>query len=199
MATSEDITRLARRWSDGDDEAFDDLIEVVYEDLRQIARSHVRRGRSDGTLNTTALVHEAYVKLAGADRGEWPSRSHFFAFCSRAMRRILIDYARSRSAEKRGGDLIRVPLPPDFPALDREVEEILALDEALTTLEERDPRMARVAECRFFGGLSVRQTAEVIDTSPRTVERIWSRARIYLQELLSVPSSPEESVGGAHP
>ncbi|HSM06063.1 MAG TPA: ECF-type sigma factor [Longimicrobiales bacterium] len=199
MPSAEDITRLARLWSDGDDQAFADLVEIVYDDLRRIARSHIRRGGADGTMNTTALVHEAYVRLAGAGRGEWPSRAHFFAFCSRAMRRILIDYARSRSAEKRGGDLVRVPLPANLATLDREVEEILALNQALTTLEERDPRMARVAECRFFGGLSVGETAEVIDTSPRTVERIWSRARIYLQQLLSAPPSPDGTVGGAHP
>lgn len=181
-----DITQLVRQWSGGDDEAFEHLIELVYPDLRRIAGRHLRLGEGSGTIDTTALVHEAYLKLAGAGggNGEWPSRAHFFAFCSKAMRRILIDYARRRSAERRGGDLIRVPLDASLVVLDREATELLALDEALEELEARDPRMGRIVECRFFGGLSVQETAEAIDASPRTVEREWARARAYLRQML---------------
>lgn len=186
------ITGLARRWSQGDEAAFEQLIELVYDDLHRIARSHVRRGGEAGTINTTALVHEAYLKLASAEDNEWQGRAQFFAFCSRAMRRILIDYARERKAEKRGGGRVRVPLTPERAAVDEELTEVLALDEALTALEARDPRLVRVAECRFFGGLSVVETAEAISVSPRTVERDWARARAYLRQMLD----PEEGVNG---
>lgn len=182
------ITQLVRQWSGGDDEAFERLIELVYPDLRRIAGRHLRLGEGSGTIDTTALVHEAYLKLAGAGgrNGEWPSRAHFFAFCSKAMRRILIDYARRRSAERRGGDLIRVPLDANLVALNREATEILALDQAMRELEALDPRMVRIVECRFFGGLSVLETAEAIDVSTRTVEREWTRARAYLRQMLQV-------------
>jgi RNA polymerase sigma factor (TIGR02999 family) len=181
-----EITRLAQRWGEGDQDAFERLIELVYDDLRRIAHKHLRaEGDGDATINTTALVHEAFLKLSGAEGGEWPGRAHFFAFCSKAMRRILIDYARKRSAEKRGGKRIRVPLTPDSASVDQEATEILALDEALRTLESHDERMARIAECRFFGGLSVLETAEALNTSRRTVEREWAKARGYLYHLLA--------------
>jgi RNA polymerase sigma factor (TIGR02999 family) len=188
------VTALARRWSDGDDKAFDRLIELVYDDLRRIARRHLRLGSREGTIDTTALVHEAYLKLAsgGGAGGEWPGRAQFFAFCSQAMRRILIDYARRSSADKRGGGLVRVPLEADVAVLDREATELLALDDALKALEARDPRMVRIVECRFFGGLSVLETAEALSLSTRTVEREWARARAYLHQMLG----PEEKMGG---
>lgn len=189
------ITSLVRRWSGGDEGAFNLLFDLVYDDLRRIARHHLSLGKRGGTLNTTALVHEAYLKLAGKGNGEWPGRSQFFAFCSKAMRRILIDYARQNSAAKRGGDRIRVTLTPDMAVSDTEITEILALDRALTALEAHDARMARIAECRFFGGLSVHETAEAISTSTRTVEREWARARVYLLQLLSAEQSLEESDG----
>ena len=188
-----EITRLARRWSEGDEDAFDRLIEVVYDDLRGIAHRHVRNSSAHGTINTTALVHEAYLKLAGARDGEWLGRARFFAFCSRAMRRILIDYARERRAEKRGGERIRVPLTAAMAVVEKEATEILALDEALQKLEARDPRMARIAECRFFGGLSVVETAEALDTSTRTVEREWAKARGYLYHFLAEEGGGEAS------
>lgn len=191
-----EITRLARRWSDGDEDAFERLIELVYDDLRRIAHSHMRRTGDGETINTTALVHEAYLKLAGAGTAEWEGRAQFFAFCSKAMRRILIDYARERGAAKRGGGRVRVPLTPESAIVEREATEILALDEALTALESRDPRMVRIAECRFFGGLSVSETAEAISVSPRTVEREWARARAYLHQMLDPgPGGPGEGNG----
>lgn len=191
--TRGEITRLARRWSEGDEAAFDALIELVYEDLRGIARRHVRTTPTNGTIDTTALVHEAYVKLAEVEGGEWIGRAKFFAFCSKAMRRILIDYARERATEKRGGARFQVPLRPETAVVQREVTEVLALDQALRRLEARDPRMAQIAECRFFGGLSVVETAEALDTSARTVEREWAKARGYLYHLLGAdePSAEE--------
>ena len=179
-----DMTRLMQRWSAGDRDAFDRLIELVYDDLRRIAHRHLEVGSRVGTVDTTALVHEAYLKLVAADGGRWASRAQFFAFCSKAMRRLLIDFARRRTAEKRGGGAVRVPLPEDAAVVDAEVMRILAVEEALQKLEQRDERMARVVECRFFGGLSVPETAEALNTSSRTVERDWTRARAYLYQAL---------------
>jgi RNA polymerase sigma factor (TIGR02999 family) len=179
-----EVTQLARRWSEGDEDAFDRLVELVYDDLRRIAHSHLRLGGDRGTINTTALVHEAYLKLAGVEEGIWEGRSQFFAFCSKAMRRILIDYSRERKAEKRGGNRVRVPLTPESAVADEKITEILALDQALQALEAKDQRMAQIAECRYFGGLSVQETGEALSISPRTVEREWAKARGYLFHLL---------------
>jgi RNA polymerase sigma factor (TIGR02999 family) len=179
------ITRLAERWSAGDEDAFDELIVLVYDDLRVIARRMLRLDRPGQTIDTTALVHEVYLRLAGHERGIWPSRRHFFAFASRAMRHILIDYARRRTAAKRGGTQLRVPLEENTASIEAESAEILALDEALEALAARDARMARVVECRFFGGLSVIETAETLDASVRTVERDWTRARAWLRRALT--------------
>jgi RNA polymerase sigma factor (TIGR02999 family) len=180
-----EVTRLARRWSEGDADAFDALIELVYDDLRSIAHRHVRASGPAGTLDTTALVNEAYVKLARVEGAEWLGRGRFLSFCSKAMRRILIDYARERQADKRGGARVQVPLTPEMARVEQEATDVLALDEALRMLEARNQRMARIAECRFFGGLSVVETAEALDTSARTVEREWAKARGYLYHLLA--------------
>jgi RNA polymerase sigma factor (TIGR02999 family) len=180
-----EVTRLAQRWARGDGDAFDQLIELVYDDLRLIAHRHIARSGTPGTVDTTGLVHEAYVKLAGYSGGAWEGRGQFFAFCSKAMRRILIDYARARNAEKRGGDRTRVPLTPESASVELEVHRVLAMDEALTWLESLDSRLVRIAECRYFGGLSVVETAEALGTSSRTVEREWARARGYLYQRLA--------------
>lgn len=185
-----EITRLVEQWSQGDGNAFDRLIELVYDDLRQIAHRHLRLDRPDHTIDTTSLVHEAYLKLAQHPEGVWRSRAQFFAFASKAMRHILIDYARRRHAAKRGGTRIRVPLRDNMAAVDAEATELLALDEALEMLGERSERMARVVECRFFGGLSVAETAEALDSSVRTVERDWTRARAYLYRTLAGGREP---------
>lgn len=185
MAASDgDITRLISLWSAGDDEALASLMELVYDDLRAIAHRHLAAGRQDAVLDTTVLVHEAYMKLSGAQDGEWPGRAHFFAFCSTVMRRLLIDFARKRRSRKRGGTRIRVPLRDDAVVVDSEVLDLLAVEEALEELEARSPRMARMVECRFFGGMSVAETAEALGTSVRTVEREWTRARVYLRRAL---------------
>lgn len=178
------VTRLVQRWSEGEDGALDALIDLVYDDLRVIAHRHLRSTDGDPTLHTTALVHEAYLRLEGVEGGTWESRGHFFAFCSKAMRHVLIDYARRRRAAKRGGDQARVPLEEVPGSLDAEVVEVLAVNEALERLARHDERMARIVECRFFGGLTVAETAEALEVSTRTVEREWTRARIYLQRLL---------------
>lgn len=178
------ITRLVQQWSDGEDGALDALVHLVYDDLRLIARRHLRTMEGDATLHTTALVHEAYLRLEGVDGGTWKSRGHFFAFCSKAMRHVLIDYARRRQAAKRGGDLARVPLEEVPGSFDAEVVQVLAVDEALQRLSRHDQRMAGIVECRFFGGLTVAETAEALQVSTRTVEREWARARVYLQRLL---------------
>jgi len=175
-----EITRLMARWSDGDAEAADRLIELVYDDLRAIARRHLASSGSDAVLDTTVLVHEAYLKIWGSAEGEWPRRAHFFAFCSTVMRRLLIDFARRRHSLKRGGTRVQVPLRDDTAVVDAEAIDLLAVDEAIAELAARSPRMARVVECRFFGGMSVAETAEALETSVRTVEREWTRARVYL-------------------
>lgn len=181
-----DITRLIAQWSEGDGEALDHLIELVYDDLRAIAHRHLAGGREDVVLDTTVLVHEAYLKLSAAGDGDWPGRPQFFAFCSTVMRRLLIDFARKRQSLKRGGTRIQVPLRDDAAVVDSEVLDLLAVEEALKELERRSPRMARLVECRFFGGMSVAETAEALGTSDRTVEREWARARIYLRRALEV-------------
>jgi RNA polymerase sigma factor (TIGR02999 family) len=180
-----EITQLARRWSEGDHVAFDQLIELVYDDLRRIAHRHLDVGARGGTVDTTALVHEAYMKLAAVEGGTWEGRAQFLAFCSKAMRRILIDYARRRSAAKRGGELVRVPLRDDTAVVDAEVTRMLGIEEALQRLERHNERMGRIVECRFFGGMSLADTAEAVGTSTRTVEREWARARVYLHEALA--------------
>jgi len=180
-----EITRLVSAWSDGDDDAFDRLIELVYDDLRGLAHHHLGLGARDDVVDTTVLVHEAYLKLAKVEGGSWRSRAQFFAFCSKAMRRILIDFARRRQTDKRGGTRVRVPLMEDTAAVDADISEILAVEDALQQLERRNARMARIVECRFFGGMSVPETAEALDTSTRTVEREWARARAYLHKALT--------------
>lgn len=195
-----EITRLVERWSAGEEDALNRLIELVYDDLRQIAHRHLRLDRPDHTINTTALVHEAYLRLAGQQDGVWRSRGHFFAFASRAMRNILVDYARRRHAQKRGGTRIQVPLDENVASVEAEAAELLALDEALVKLAARSPRMAQVVECRFFGGLSMAEIAEVLDASVRTVEREWTRAHAYLYGALSgdaTAGGPRKGSGAA--
>lgn len=196
------ITLLAQKWGRGDDEALDELVDLVYEDLRIIAHRHLRRTRDDATLRTTALVHEAFLRLAGVDSGTWKSRGHFFAFCSKAMRAVLIDYARRQDATKRGGKFDRVPLDEKVAALENEIQDVLIVDEAVRRLADHDARMARIVECRFFGGLTVGETAEALGVSKRTIEREWRRARTYLHRLLSTDGEAVDSGpggGGAMP
>lgn len=177
------VTRLLSQWSDGDPDAFPRLVELAYEDLRAIAHRRLLAGGNDG-LETTGLVHEAYLKLVGIEAGPWENRARFYAFASRSMRHILVDHARRRGAARRGGDAVQIPFEEGAVAAEEPSADVLAVDEALERLAERHPRMARVVELRFFGGLSVQEVAEVLVTSPRTVEREWTRAKAYLLETL---------------
>lgn len=183
----QNVTLLLRKWSEGDRAALDQLMPIVYDELRRLASSYLRRESGGQTLQTTAIVHEAYVRLAGQENTHWESRGQFFGMAAKLMRNILVDQARSRMAEKRGGGLLRVSLN-DADRLDSEPAlEILALDEVLNELAAAHPQPARVVELRFFSGLTIDETAEVMDTSHATVERQWNFARAWLRRELSKP------------
>jgi len=186
MTASSQVTQLVAEWSAGDAEAFDRLMPLIYDDLRRIAHRHLgRHGLQGSTINTTGLVHELYLNLVDQTRASWRGRAHFFAVASKAMRHILIDYIRRQKAEKRGGGQIRVPLFDNVGNTDASSPDLIALDEALTLLAEQDPRLGQVVECRFFGGMTVEETAEALGVGRRTVERDWTRARTYLHSVLS--------------
>jgi RNA polymerase sigma factor (TIGR02999 family) len=163
----------------------DDLLPMVYNELRELARRRLRDEQAGHTLDTTALVHEAYLRLQPLDNGQWRDRAQFFALASKVMRHVLVDYARRRSADKRGGARTSVTLDPDRHAIEPRLPEFLAVNDALDQLALLDPRLVQVVECRFYGGLSAPETAEALGTSVRTVERDWVRARAYLYELLA--------------
>lgn len=169
---------------------FDQLLPLVYDDLRRIAQNQLRRERSGHTLSPTALVHESYLNLVNRSDCSWNDRAHFFAVAARAMRHVLIDYARKRNAQKRGGSRHRITLDDRMVAVDEQTADLLALDDALDRLAQRDPRMVSVVECRFFGGMTLEETAEALDVSVRTVQRDWTRAKAYLHQMLH--ESPPE-------
>lgn len=184
------MTQLIASVRAGETEAMDRLFEAVYEDLKR--RAHAQLGGGSRTLDTTALVHEAYLKMSGSDRPNWADAQHFFRVAARAMRHIVIDRARSRLTARRGGG--RVPLDLDRVQVgaDSAAEEMVALDEALSRLAGQDPRLAAVVELRFFGGLSVEETARSLEVSERTVKRDWRLARAFLHELLSETPEPDD-------
>ncbi|HEU4926554.1 MAG TPA: ECF-type sigma factor [Vicinamibacterales bacterium] len=161
----------------------DELIGTVYGELRQIAHHHLRRERRGHTLNTTALVNEAYVKLAGFDHAIWRDRAHFLAIAAQAMRRVLVDYALARKTRKRDGGA-RLSLEDVVVRIDPRIDDVIAVDAALTRLEELNARLARVVECRFFAGMGVEETADALALSPATVKRDWSVARAWLNKEL---------------
>ena len=194
MSGPPEVTRLLSEWRSGDTSALHRLLPIVYDDLQAIAHNQLARERANHTLDTKALVHESYVNLVeGADVG-WRDRGHFFAVASRAMRHVLIDYARRRNAEKRGGGRVAVTLDErlDLEYDERRWEDLLALDEALEALERHDERLARVVECRYFAGLTAAETAEALAMSQRTVERNWTRARAHLKRTLEGEPRPDE-------
>ncbi len=187
------ITELLRRYGDDERDAFDRLFPAVYDELRRIAHRHMQRERAGHTLGTTALVHECYLGLVDQTRTSWNDRAHFFAVASTAMRHLLIDYARRRTAQKRGGKRKRVTLDDAMVAAETEAAELISLDKALTALSEKHARMGRVVECRFFGGMTVEETAAALDASARTVERDWTRAKAYLRQALANDEATEEA------
>ena len=185
-ASPEHITALLVAWTQGEEAALAELTPLVHHELRRLARSYLRRERDSHTLQTDALVNEAYVRLIDLRRIAWRDRTHFFALAARLMRHILVDYARSRQYQKRGGNLQRVPLELANLAVDRS-GDLVALDDALAALAAVDPRKAQVVELRHFGGLSVAEVAEVLTVSEQTVMRDWRLAKIWLLRQLSDP------------
>lgn len=182
---SKPITELLQSWKDGDESAIERLVPLVYAELHRLAQRHMSDEKPGHTLQTTALVNEAYVRLVGS-HVNWENRTHFFAVCAQVMRRILVDWARSRGALKRGGDQRALEFDEDALAAIREpATDLLAIDEALQSLAAIDARKSRVVEMRFFGGLSVRETAEILKVSDETVQRDWKFAKSWLRRELS--------------
>jgi RNA polymerase sigma factor (TIGR02999 family) len=187
--STHEITRLLQAWGDGDERALERLMPLVYEELRQAAHWYMAREAPGHTLQTTALVNEVYLRLAGVRRGRWQDRTHFFALCAKLMRRILTDFARSRRSQKRGGHAPHVALDEALVVSQEPRADLLALHEALQRLETLDPRKSQVVELRFFGGLSVEEAAAVLEVSPETVLRDWRVAKDWLLcELRPEPS-----------
>jgi RNA polymerase sigma factor (TIGR02999 family) len=182
--TSAQITKLLDNWHQGDQKARDELIPLVYEELRRMARQRLWRQRPDHTLQSAALVNEAYLRLVQQKSPEWQNRAHFFGVAAQMMRNILVDYARQRLAVKRGGGAQRVTLETEFgPARQPEID-LLALDEGLKKLASLDAQQSRLVELRYFGGLSIEETAEAMGISPATVKREWATARAWLKREL---------------
>jgi len=179
-----EVTQLLLAWSEGDKAAMDKLMPLVYGELRRLAKHHMRRERAGHTLQTTALIHEAYLRLIDASQVRLENRRHFFAVASRLMRQALVDMARERGSLKRGGGAEHVSLDEALMVSEQSDDELLALDEALVALAEFDERKSQVVELRFFGGLSVEETAEALDISVKTVHRDWRLARSWLLRLL---------------
>jgi len=178
---------MLRQWSDsGEREALDNLMPIIYDELRRQAAHYLKHEREGHTLQTTALVHEAYVRLIDQNGVRWQNRAHFFAISAELMRRILVDHARKRNAAKRGGDAVRVTLDEVVQGAGQQNLDLIAVDKALTRLAALDAQQARVVELRFFGGLTVEETAEVLGVSERTVKRDWSVAKAWIRRALRV-------------
>jgi RNA polymerase sigma factor (TIGR02999 family) len=181
-----DITRLLQEWSDGRREALDAMMPLVYDELRRQAHHYLRRERQEHTLQTTALVNEAYLKLVEQNRVVWQNRAHFFGIAANLMRRILCDYAKTKHRVKRGGEAENLPLEEAiYVVADEKDVDLLALDKVLDELAEIDEQQARVVELRYFSGLSIEETAEVLKISPATVKRDWQMAKAWLHHQLS--------------
>ena len=189
---SESVTRLLVAWQNGSQKALDELMPLVYEELRTIAGRYLSRESAGHTLQSTALVHEAYFKLIGQRRVQWQNRAHFFGIAAQMMRRILVDHARRQHRDKRGGGAAKLSLDEAIATAEPERDvDLLALDAALTSLALLDPRGARIIELRFFSGLTIEETAEVLGISAGTVKREWSAARAWLyREVRSASAEP---------
>lgn len=180
-----DVTRLLEAIDVGDSAASAALLPIVYDELRAMARQRLFNERSDHTLQATALVHEAFLRLTGGDNVQWSSRAHFFGAAAEAMRRILVDHARGKARSKRGGDFQRISLNAAALLEDNNLAQIAALDEALVKLAHQDPDLVKLVELRFFAGLTVDETAQALGMSPRTVKREWAIARAWLHDALA--------------
>ena len=178
--TSSPVTELLIRWRSGDAEALDSLMPLVYDEMRRLAHSYLRRERQDHTLQSTALVHEAYVRLTGNTLPQWQDRAHFFGIAANLMRQILVEHARSHNASKRGGGVFRLAIDAVNEPCERPDLNLVALDDALKDLSRIDPQQGRVVELRFFAGLSIEDIAKVLNISESTVKRDWNTARIWL-------------------
>lgn len=178
------VTQLLRSWSAGDDRALEQLIPIVDAELRRLARRYMARERPDHTLQVTALVNEAFIRLTDASQVHWQDRAHFLGISARLMRRVLVDHARSRNYQKRGGGGERVTLDEELLVMPALALDVIALDRALTALAARDPRRCQVVELRFFAGLSVEETAEALHVSTDTVKRDWRLAKLWLRREL---------------
>ena len=180
----EEVSQLLQDWSNGDQAALDKVMPIVYQELHRLAHHYMRKERAGHTLQTTALVNEAYLRLADYKKMRWQSRSHFFAVAAQVMRRILVEQARSKNFVKRGGGAQRISLDETAIVSAGRSAEVIAVDEALTELESWDPRKGKIVELRFFGGLSIEETAEVLRVSPTTVQREWRSAKAWLHRAI---------------
>lgn len=178
--SSSPVTELLLRWRSGDQQALDALMPLVYKELRQLAHHYLRREHSEHTLQSTALVHEAYLRLAGRNPPQWQNRAHFFGIAAHLMRQILVEHARSRGAAKRGGAATRLALDESIAGAHPSDVDLIVLDQALQQLTELDPQQGRIVELRFFAGLTIEDTSEVLGISPATVKRDWVTARAWL-------------------
>lgn len=188
-----DVTHLLLAWRGGNQSAYEELIPLVYEELRRVAHRQLWQQGRDHALQTTELVHETYLRLVDSSRVQWQNRAHFLAVAAQAMRRILVDAARARQSLKRGGGYVRVEVDPDLTVAGSPSVDLVALSDALDALALVDPRRSRVVELRFFGGLSVEETANVLDVSPETVMRDWKVAKAWLFAQLN--ATADESLG----
>ena len=184
-ASPQVVTQLLIDWSRGDQAALDSLMPLVYQELRRLAHCYMRRERVGHTLQTTALINEAYLRLVEQQHVQWHNRAHFFAISAQLMRRILVDHARSHTRVKRGGGVLKMPLDEALVPSQKRAAELVALDDALQSLATLDPRKSQVVELRFFGGLSVEETAEVLKVTPMTVTRDWKTAKAWLHREIS--------------
>jgi RNA polymerase sigma factor (TIGR02999 family) len=180
-----DVTTLLEEWTSGDRDSLDRLMPLVYEELRRVARNYLSRERSNHTLQSTGLVHEAFLRLINQKSMRWQNRAHFFAIASRMMRRILVDHARKRHAAKRDAAVCRLSVAEGVVSVEEREPDLLALDDALTGLSALDPQQSQIVELRFFGGLTVEETAEVTGVSPTTVKREWATARLWLRHEIT--------------
>jgi len=194
--SDENVTELLRKWSGGDQQAFERLAPIVYDELRRIAGGFLRQESGVHTLQPTALVHELYLKLVDQDRAQWRDREQFFGVASKMMRRILVDHARQRIAGKRGGGAVHIPIEDALDAPAAQSRTVLAIDEALTRFAEIDPERSRIVEMRYFGGLDLDEIAGLMQVSRTTIKRHWSVARMWLHRELERELHGRDSMAG---